>query len=385
MARVRRFFSHVRVGVVCLVVVIGAGVTLSARQDTTTLLALFLRDLRSGSIGGSQLWSALTLTKPAIATTSTDSLTVTNTTAATVGATVQMSPRTRWIGRGWDTDDAVSRSVSFFEEALPVTGNTVSGTWKLGYIDPVSAAVTYPLTVSSAGVVTTLSNMQAPNLIGNQILFDVSNQDVTLSRAVANRLDLATGDSFYMVSGGLGVGVVNTTAGSIQALSPQITSGAATGIALNNAGELREVVYKVTVTPAAFIAAAVTADATIATLPAKTQITAVLADLTQTFACTATCTSSTLSMVLGRGAGGAQFLASFDADASATQFGDADAEMGTTMTRAAAIQGGSFEAWASTQAVVLRLTSGTGNIGNGAATNLSQGSVTIYLVTRVMP
>lgn len=179
-------------------------------------------------------------------------------------------------------------------------------------------------------------------------------------------------------------GVLGLT-GALTVSAPALTVGSGTGVTVNDVGSLRELVYKVTIDRTAFVAAAVTSDVTIATFPAKTQLVAVMADLTQTFACTATCTSSTLSFVLGRGSGGAQFLASFDADAAAAQFGDADAELGTTMTRAAAIQAGSFEAWASTQAVVLRLTSGTGNIGNGSATNLSQGSVTIYLVARVLP
>jgi hypothetical protein len=167
--------------------------------------------------------------------------------------------------------------------------------------------------------------------------------------------------------------------------SPALTVGSGTGITVNAGGEIRETVYKVTIASTAFVCAATTCDVTVATLPAKTQITAVMADLTTTYACASVCTTSTLSMVFGRGAGGSQWLASFDADASTAQFGDADAELGTTMTRATAIQAGSFESWSSTQAAVLRLTSGTGNIGNGAATNLSQGSVTIYLRTTVFP
>jgi hypothetical protein len=126
-----------------------------------------------------------------------------------------------------------------------------------------------------------------------------------------------------------------------------------------------------------FVANATTADFTVATLPVNTRVREVDASLTTTFACTGTCTTSTLSMVLGKGAGGAEYLASFDADAAIAWFGDADAEMGSLMTRAAASQSGTFSAAA--QAVVLRLTSGTGNIGNGSATNLSQGSVTIYV------
>lgn len=164
-----------------------------------------------------------------------------------------------------------------------------------------------------------------------------------------------------------------------------ITIGVGTGITVNNAGALQRQVYKVTIDRTAFIAAALTADVTIATLPAKTVLLGVYADLTTVFACTGTCTSSTLSMTLGSSVGLTDLLVSFDADAAIGQFGDADAELGTSLTRATAVQGGKIVGWATTPGVFLRLTSSTGNIGNGSATNLSQGSVTFYLITERLP
>ena len=41
--------------------------------------------------------------------------------------------------------------------------------------------------------------------------------------------------------------------------------------------------------------------------------------------------------------------------------------------------------WAGTQAIVFRLISAVGALGNGAATNLSQGPITLYLETVVYP
>lgn len=164
-----------------------------------------------------------------------------------------------------------------------------------------------------------------------------------------------------------------------------ITVGSGTGITVNNPALLQRQVYKVTIDRTAFVSAATTSDITLATIPAGTTIVGVYANLTTTFACTATCTSSTLSMQLGTSAGGTQILASFDADAATATFGDTDAELGTVMARAAAVQGGAFVSFAGANAITLRLTSGTGNIGNGAATNLSQGTVTFYLVTERMP
>jgi hypothetical protein len=163
---------------------------------------------------------------------------------------------------------------------------------------------------------------------------------------------------------------------------PAITAGAATGLTVIDTGDLRgRLVYQATVAAAAFVCADVTCDVTVATLPAGMKLLGLYADLTETFACTATCTSSTLSLTVGSSAGGTDLLVSFDADAATATVGDADADLGTGLNRANAIQGGFLGSWSSTTPISLRLTSGTGNIGNGTATNLSQGSLTLYVET----
>lgn len=55
--------------------------------------------------------------------------------------------------------------------------------------------------------------------------------DTILSRGAANRLDLATGDDFYIVSGGLGVGTAPTAgAGAIQANGTVTAGGGIVGV-----------------------------------------------------------------------------------------------------------------------------------------------------------
>lgn len=176
-------------------------------------------------------------------------------------------------------------------------------------------------------------------------------------------------------------------ASDLQPSSAFITAGSGTGVTLLSLGKVETTVYKVTVASTNFIAAAVTADVTLATLPAKTAVAWMIADVTQTFACSATCTTSTLSMTCGKTAGGNEYLASFDADAAAAQFGDAQGELGTALKTATppSTPIGDMPSWSATTAVQCRLTSGTGNIGTGVATNLSQGSITFYLVTTRMP
>lgn len=85
-----------------------------------------------------------------LTTTSTDGLLGINTTASTVGTPVQISPRSRLSGTGWDVDDAVSRTVSWFTENLPVSGNTVTSTFKIGNINA-AGTTNYPATLDHNG------------------------------------------------------------------------------------------------------------------------------------------------------------------------------------------------------------------------------------------
>ena len=131
--------------------------------DLTTLLSKFLNDLYAGTFGNTVAITKITVTDTALATTSTDGAVLTNTTLATGGATVQMSPRVRWRGNAWDT--AASETVDFFAENLPATAATPTGTWKLGYSLNGGAAV-YPLTVASTGLVQALSYVQSSATTG---------------------------------------------------------------------------------------------------------------------------------------------------------------------------------------------------------------------------
>ena len=62
------------------------------------------------------------------------------------------------------------------------------------------------------------------------VVLDEANDDITLSRGAANQLDLATGDSFRVVSGGIGVGAANTTAGTV-AVDTALVVGTGTAVA----------------------------------------------------------------------------------------------------------------------------------------------------------
>lgn len=152
-----------------------------------------------------------------------------------------------------------------------------------------------------------------------------------------------------------------------------ITIGSGTGLTVNHVGFVNRQVYKVTVDYTALAAAAVTADKTIATLPAKTKVVGIYADTTTKYIGGAV---TAASLVVGTTAGGAELIATHDVFAAAIMRGLVDADMGTLMTRAAAIQGGTLPSWTATNIISVRITTTTANTNA-----LTQGSTTYYIVT----
>lgn len=117
--------------------------------------------LRPGRFSTLVITGLETITKAALGVTSTDGQLIQNSTAATVGTTAQISPRTRWCGQAWNSVGAVSEINCFFVEDLSATAaGTTSATFKIGYIAP-NGTVTYPFTMTSSGVVNTLSTFAA--------------------------------------------------------------------------------------------------------------------------------------------------------------------------------------------------------------------------------
>jgi len=161
--------------------------------------------------------------------------------------------------------------------------------------------------------------------------------------------------------------------GSLYAGAPKITAGGGTGITINNVGEIRRETYSVTITYQALAAAQLTADSIIATLPAKTRLVGITADVTQTFSGGAV---SAATMTVGKTVGGAEYLASFDVKTATIQRGLTDADLGTALVRSAAVQGGDLPSWTGTTNINVRLTTVTANTNA-----LTQGSVTFTITT----
>lgn len=135
-------------------------------------------------------------------------------------------------------------------------------------------------------------------------------------------------------------------------------------------GEPRVALYTVTVPVAAWSAAAVTKDLTLLTIPAKSKIKSIIADTTAAYNGAGTC-----AITVGISAGDNKYLVSHDVKSAIITVGVADADFGTLLTRAGAINGGSFPSWASGGIVSARMTSGSGN-----TSTFTTGSTTFYIV-----
>ncbi|MFH1952593.1 MAG: hypothetical protein ABIL06_13350 [Pseudomonadota bacterium] len=162
--------------------------------------------------------------------------------------------------------------------------------------------------------------------------------------------------------------------GSLNTAPATITAGSGSGITVNSTGNVNSQVYKVTTTYAAYTDSDTTKGIVIATLPAKTKILAVYTDTTTPYTGGST---NAATMVVGITAeSAAEIIASHDVFAGAVTAGLADADMGTSMTRAAAIQGGYLPSWSGTTAIYATLV-----IATDILSNLTAGSTTFYIET----
>jgi len=139
-------------------------------------------------------------------------------------------------------------------------------------------------------------------------------------------------------------------------------------------------VNKVTISYTELVAAALDDRIQTHVIPAKSKITNVIADVTTPFAGLA----GTITLGLGDGTTTeTEYLLNFDVKTAAVTKGLVDADLGVKLSRANSVQGGIFY-WANS-IVHAHFISGTGNFGNGTVTNLSAGSVDIYITVERMP
>ena len=107
----------------------------------TTLTRNVYSPIQISASGGMLSTNTSTITRSAIATTSTEGIVNQNTTAATSGIPVQMSPRLRFSGTAWETTDGTSKTVNGIVEVLPTTGASASASMDFS-IDPGTGSYT---------------------------------------------------------------------------------------------------------------------------------------------------------------------------------------------------------------------------------------------------
>ncbi len=136
-------------------------------------------------------------------------------------------------------------------------------------------------------------------------------------------------------------------------------------------GEPRRALYTITVPAAAWSAAATTKDITLLTPPAKSKICSIICDTTAVYDGAGTC-----AITVGNAAGDNKYIVSHDVKSALITVGLADADFGSLLTRAGAINGGSMPAanWTASSLVSARMTSGTGN-----TSAFTVGSTTFYV------
>ena len=96
-----------------------------------------------------------------LVTTSTDGVVLENTSTATAGVPVQISPRLRLRSRAYD--GMISQTLDFWTETLPVSAATPTATYKLGFSRNGDTAV-YPFSITSAGTSDFLGALSAVGL-----------------------------------------------------------------------------------------------------------------------------------------------------------------------------------------------------------------------------
>jgi len=154
-----------------------------------------------------------------------------------------------------------------------------------------------------------------------------------------------------------------------------------TGVTISAEGAMNRVTYKATVAKEAWTNNATSQIIYPFTLPAKTRIVSCYADTTEAYSGLA----GTIQLSIGTTGNDNEVILLHDVKTAAVTKGLLDADLGTEMSRAGQIQGGYIRSWTGAVQPRVRLVSGTGNIGTGSATNLTNGSTTIYMTVEVMP
>lgn len=216
----------------------------------------------------------------------------------------------------------------------------------------------------------------------NVELYDGATWDVETDQGIAWIRWLDIGSTIR--SGNAGEGSLSTPLirerGRIQHEIQTLTSiTLPTGVTQDSYGYLGNQVWKVTIDKAAWTSAATSQSLVIATLPAKTRIVGAYADITTAYAGLAGTIQLSVSTT-----GAVDLLSPADVKTAAVTLGLTAGQLGAGLSTNF-VQNVYVANWAGATQIQVTLASGTGNIGTGTATNLTNGVVTVYLITETLP
>ena len=151
------------------------------------------------------------------------------------------------------------------------------------------------------------------------------------------------------------------------------------GVTQNSYGYLGRQTWKVTIDKSAWTAAATSQSLVIATLPVKARIVGAYADITTAYAGLA----GTINLSVAT-TGGVDLLSPADVKTAAVTLGLTAGQLGAGLSTNF-VQNAYVPSWSGASQIQVILASGTGNIGTGTVTNLTDGVTTIYLITETLP
>lgn len=262
-----------------------------------------------------------------IAATTTDGVSITNNTAATVGTAVQYSPRVRLRANVWDTDGAISDTWDWWSEAQGLSGTATTGQLKF-----------YHSKNGAAGT--------------SVVMFD-SDGKLTVDKIYATTRLVITASN--------------------------LTSGTMSADGGNPAVRTAWSKYTWTNAMVTALGAATSGDVTVCTLPAKTQVRQALIVITTAGTNMA---AATFTATLGTDAEFDNFLLSANMLAAAnTVYGDIVGEVGASLDATAYVP--FLPSWTATTAVKVRFA--TDGAGGKTLADVLTSTGSVYLLTETLP
>jgi len=153
------------------------------------------------------------------------------------------------------------------------------------------------------------------------------------------------------------------------------------GFTYSDAAGPRRAVFKLTIDKDAWIAAAPVQAHAVYSIPAKARVVGVVLDTTAALAGL----GGTITARVGKTRGGQEYLVEHDVKSSPVTKGLLDADLGTALDRAHAVQGGDLPSWSAVTSLFVTLGSGRGNLGTGSVTNLTSGRMVLYVTVEMLP